>query len=51
MTSRRGNGVLAGVTTVQRINTVGGKLDGACDKAGSFESVPYAADYLFLSKG
>jgi hypothetical protein len=49
--SKRGNGVLTGVTTVQRINTQGGKLDGACDKAGSFKSAPYAADYVFLRKG
>jgi len=35
---------------VQRINTVGGRLDGACDKAGSFHSAPYAADYVFLRK-
>ena len=49
--SRRGNGVLAGVTTVQRINTEGGKLAGACDKAGDFKSAPYAADYVFLRKG
>ncbi|HEX3117058.1 MAG TPA: DUF3455 domain-containing protein [Bradyrhizobium sp.] len=49
--SRRGSGILAGVTTVQRINTQGGKLDGACDKAGSFRSAPYSADYIFLRKG
>jgi len=36
---------------VQRINTAGGKLDGACDKAGAFKSVPYSADYVFLRKG
>src|SRR5712672_618259 len=48
--SSRGSGVLSGVTTVQRINTQGGKLDGACDKAGSFHSAPYAADYVFLRK-
>ena len=29
--SQRGSGVLTGVTTVQRINTKGGKLDGACE--------------------
>src|ERR1700728_1835089 len=46
--SSRGNGVLTGVTTVQRINTKGGKLDGACDKAGSFKSAPYSAEYVFL---
>jgi Protein of unknown function (DUF3455) len=49
--SRRGSGVLSGVTTVQRINTNGGKLDGACDKAGTFRSAPYSADYVFLRKG
>jgi hypothetical protein len=48
--SRRGSGVLAGVTTVQRINTQGGKLEGACDRAGTFKSGPYTADYVFLRK-
>ena len=51
ITSRRGNGVLSPATTVQRINTVGGRLNGACYKAGTFESVPYSADYVFLRKG
>ena len=51
VTSRRGNGTLSGVTTVQRINTSGGKLDGACDKPGSTRSAPYSADYVFLRKG
>ena len=48
--SSRGSGILTGVTTVQRINTQGGKLDGACDKAGSFRSAPYSAEYVFLRK-
>jgi hypothetical protein len=48
VTSRRGSGILADVTTVQRIDTKGGKLDGACDAAGSFQSAPYSADYVFL---
>jgi hypothetical protein len=48
--SSRGNGVLTGVTTVQRINTSGGNLKGPCDKAGTFKSVPYSADYVFLKK-
>jgi hypothetical protein len=48
--SRRGSGVLTPVTTVQRINTHGGKLDGSCDKAGEFKSAPYSADYVFLRK-
>jgi len=51
VTSRRGSGILADVTTVQRINTKGGKRDGACDAVGSFVSVPYSADYVFLRKG
>jgi hypothetical protein len=49
--SRRGSGILSGVTTVQRINTSGGMLQGACDKAGTFGSAPYSAVYLFLRKG
>jgi hypothetical protein len=49
--SRRGSGILSDVTTVQRINTKGGKLEGACDSAGSYRSAPYSADYVFLRKG
>ena len=49
--SHRGSGILAAATTVQRINTIGGKLEGACDKAGAFKSAPYSADYVFLHKG
>src|ERR1700716_259437 len=48
--SRRGTGILSDVTTVQRINTQGGKLAGACDTAGAFSSAPYSADYVFLRK-
>ena len=51
VTSRRGSGVLSPATTVQRINTMGGRLNGACYKAGTYESVPYSADYVFLRKG
>jgi hypothetical protein len=51
VTASRGSGVLTGVTTVQRINTKGGKLEGACDKAGAFKSSPYSAEYVFLKKG
>jgi hypothetical protein len=49
--SKRGNGILSGVTTVQRISTKGGKLEGACDNAGTYRSAPYSADYVFLRKG
>jgi len=48
--SQRGSGILTGVTTVQRINTRGGKLEGACDKVGTFRNAPYSADYVFLRK-
>jgi hypothetical protein len=50
VTSRRGSGVLADVTTVQRINTKGGKHEGACETIGSFLNVPYSADHVFLRK-
>jgi hypothetical protein len=51
VTAHRGNGILSAVTTVQRINTQGGQLTGACDKAGATKSAPYSAEYVFLRKG
>jgi hypothetical protein len=48
--AQRGNGMLSGVTTVQRINIVGGVFSGACEKAGALHSAAYAADYVFLRK-
>ena len=51
VTSGRGTGILSGVTTVQRINTVGGKLEGDCEKVGTYRNAPYSADYVFLRKG
>src|SRR5436309_11630855 len=51
VTSGRGTGILCGATTVQRINTAGGKLEGDCDKAGTYRNAPYSADYVFLRKG
>jgi hypothetical protein len=48
--SRRGEGRLSDVTTIQRINTRGGVAEGSCKEAGAFLSVPYTADYTFLSK-
>jgi hypothetical protein len=50
VTARRGNGQLTPVTTIQRLNTLGGTLEGACDKAGALMSMPYAADYTFLQE-
>jgi hypothetical protein len=49
-TARRGDGRLSDVTTIQRINTKGGTASGICTEAGAFLSVPYTADYTFLSK-
>ncbi len=49
--SQRGTGTLTGITTVQRINTKGGKVEGSCETAGSYRSAPYSADYVFLRKG
>jgi hypothetical protein len=49
--SHRGSGQLTGVTTIQRLNTKGGVVEGSCEAAGTFLSVPYSADYTFLKKG
>jgi Protein of unknown function (DUF3455) len=51
VTSRRGRGQLSNALAIQRINTKGGTAEGACDSGGSFLSVPYSADYTFLTKG
>ena len=47
---RRGGGPLKDVTTIQRINTVGGNTEGKCGKAGALRVEPYSADYVFLRK-
>ena len=44
-------GRLTGATTIQRINTKGGMAEGPCENSGAFLSVPYSADYTFLTKG
>jgi hypothetical protein len=51
VTEQRGNGTLSHVTTVQRINTKGGVMQGPCETAGTMRTVPYSADYVFLRKG
>lgn len=48
--SHKGTGQLSDVTTVQRINTLGGVLSGACDREGAGRGMPYSADYVFLRK-
>jgi hypothetical protein len=46
----KGDGRLSNVTTIQRINTRGGALEGACDKPGAFQSVAYSTEYVFFAK-
>lgn len=48
--SRTGDGVLAPVTFIQRLNTKGGKAPPSCDEAhvGQELRVPYSADYFFF---
>lgn len=48
VTEQRGNGLLSRVKTVQRINTKGGAMQGACETSGAYRSVPFSADYVFL---
>ena len=50
VTDHRGDGILSNATTVQRINTKGGVAQGSCESAGTYLSVPYSADYVFLRK-
>ena len=50
VTSRRGTGRLEEITTILRLNTKGGVVEGPCPTAGAFLSVPYAADYAFYRK-
>jgi hypothetical protein len=50
VTDQRGEGPLKGVGTVQRVNTEGGNLEGACDKAADLRAEPYTADYVFLKR-
>lgn len=49
-TPQRDRGMLAGATTIQRINTRGGVAEGPCGSAGMLLSVPYSADYAFSRK-
>ena len=51
VTEHRGVGILSDATTIQRINTKGGMLQGSCGEAGTYRSVPYSAQYVFLRKG
>lgn len=48
--AREGSGLLSGVTTIQRLNTRGGRADATCESPGLMVSVPYTADYAFYKK-
>ncbi len=50
ISARKGQGALSEATTIQRINTKGGQLEGTCLTAGATRSVAYATDYVFLKK-
>ena len=50
VTERQGEGAFSNVTAVQRLNTSGGAAQGPCEKPGTFRSVAYSADYVFLRK-
>lgn len=50
VTSHSGNGLFADAAFVQRLDTRGGTLQGACETAGALRSVPYSATYVFLRK-
>jgi hypothetical protein len=47
---QRDGGLLAGVTTIQRLNTKGGVVQGPCETPGELLSVAYSADYAFHRK-
>jgi hypothetical protein len=42
-----GGSMLAPTTYIQRVNTTGGALSGACMDPGSIQFVPYTATYIF----
>jgi len=47
-TSQAGEGAFSRVTVVQRIDTKGGVLAGACPSLGAVSEVPYTADYVMI---
>jgi hypothetical protein len=42
------SGLVAGATSVLRIDTKGGVFEGACDSEGELHSEPYSATYIFV---
>jgi hypothetical protein len=41
-------GLVAGATSVLRIDTKGGVFEGACGSEGDLHAEPYAATYIFV---
>jgi Protein of unknown function (DUF3455) len=41
------SGLVAGATSILRIDTKGGVFEGACDNEGELHSEPYTATYIF----
>jgi hypothetical protein len=41
------SGLVAGATSILRIDTKGGVFEGACDNEGELHSEPYVATYIF----
>jgi Protein of unknown function (DUF3455) len=41
-------GLVAGATSILRIDTKGGVFEGACDSEGELHSEPYSATYVFV---
>ena len=42
------SGLVAGATSILRIDTKGGVFEGACDREGELHSEPYTATYVFV---
>jgi hypothetical protein len=42
------SGLVAGATSILRIDTKGGVFEGACDNEGELHSEPYTATYVFV---
>lgn len=50
VTERRGKQPFGQSKIILRVDTVGGMLQGVCDKPGTLHAEPYSAQYLFLSR-
>lgn len=48
--ARRDLGELSPAVAILRVRTVGGVLEGPCERAGELRSVVYSSDYVFLRR-